>query len=61
MKPAVEPMLELREVTLCIFGVKGVIHAAQRALDVAQNVSFSEKTTRDAHIEKFRNQESANR
>ena len=37
MKPAIEPILELREVALCLFGAKGVVGAAKRALDVAQN------------------------
>ena len=37
MKPAIEPIFELREVALCILGAKGVIRAAKRALDVAQN------------------------
>ena len=37
MKPAIEPILELREVALCILGAKGVIGAAKRTLDVAQN------------------------
>ena len=37
MKPAIEPILELREVARCILGAKGMIRAAKRALDVAQN------------------------
>ena len=37
MKPAIEPILELRKVALCILGAKGMIRAAKRALDVPQN------------------------
>lgn len=37
MKPAIEPILELREVAPWVLGTKGVIRAAKRALDVARN------------------------